>query len=175
MPRGIPAALLQVRQTDIVLGRKFSGAGLVEEIPCTSAARSLLDDTTAGQMRTTLGATTVGGSLFTLSNPSAITFPRINADNTVSALSASDFRTAIGAGTVSSVAVSSSIISVSGSPITGSGTVTLGLTTSGSGTTLALVNSPAFTTPDIGTPSAGTLTNTGAFPPSTTIYGRPNS
>jgi hypothetical protein len=37
--------------------------------------------------------------MFILTNPSAITFPRFNANNTVSALSASDFRTAIGAGT----------------------------------------------------------------------------
>ena len=44
-------------------------------------------------------ATTVGGNLFTLANPSAIRFIRINANNTVSALSDSDFRTAIGAGT----------------------------------------------------------------------------
>lgn len=49
--------------------------------------------------RTSLGATTVGSNLFTLINPSAITFIRINADNTVSALDATSFRTAIGAGT----------------------------------------------------------------------------
>lgn len=55
--------------------------------------------TTAPNARTNLGATTVGGNLFTLTNPSAITFPRFNADNTVSALNATDFRTAIGAGT----------------------------------------------------------------------------
>lgn len=55
--------------------------------------------TTAATARTNLGATTVGGNLFTLTNPSAITFPRINADNTVSALDAATFRTAIGAGT----------------------------------------------------------------------------
>ena len=42
--------------------------------------------------------TTVGGNFTTLSNPSAITFIRVNSDNTVSALSASAFRTAIGAG-----------------------------------------------------------------------------
>ena len=66
--------------------------------------------TTAAGARTNLGGTTVGGNFFTLSNPSAITFPRVNADNTISALSASDFRTAIGAassstsGTVTSVA-----------------------------------------------------------------------
>jgi hypothetical protein len=55
---------------------------------------------TAGGARTNLGATTVGGNLFTLANPSAITFPRINADNSVSTLDAATFRTAIGATTV---------------------------------------------------------------------------
>jgi hypothetical protein len=54
---------------------------------------------TAGAARTNLGATTLGANLFTVTNPSAVTFPRFNADNSVSALSASDFRTAIGAGT----------------------------------------------------------------------------
>lgn len=47
--------------------------------------------------RTSLGATTVGGNLFTLTNPSAVTFLRVNADNTVSALDAATFRGAIGA------------------------------------------------------------------------------
>ena len=51
--------------------------------------------------RSSLGGTTVGQAVFTLTNPSAITFPRFNADNTVSALSATDFRAAIGAGTSS--------------------------------------------------------------------------
>lgn len=50
--------------------------------------------------RTNLGATTIGANLFTLANPGAITFPRYNADNTVSALSDTNFRTAIGLGTV---------------------------------------------------------------------------
>jgi hypothetical protein len=50
--------------------------------------------------------------MFTLVNPNAITFPRFNADNTVSALDANSFRAAIGAGssntngTVTSVAFS---------------------------------------------------------------------
>ena len=42
--------------------------------------------------------TTVGSNFTTLSNPSAVTFIRVNSDNTVSALSASAFRSAIGAG-----------------------------------------------------------------------------
>jgi hypothetical protein len=45
------------------------------------------------------GATTIGKNLITLTNPSAVTFPRFNADNTVSALDAASFRSAIGAGT----------------------------------------------------------------------------
>jgi len=55
--------------------------------------------TTAAGARTNLGATTLGSNMFTLTNPSAITFPQFNADNTVSALTAANFRTAIGAGT----------------------------------------------------------------------------
>ena len=55
--------------------------------------------TTAAGARTQLGATTVGGNIFTLANPSAIRFLRLDANNTVSALSDSDFRTAIGLGT----------------------------------------------------------------------------
>jgi hypothetical protein len=54
---------------------------------------------TAGGARTNLGGTTVGQSVFTLTNPSAVTYLRLNADNTVSALSAGAFVTAIGAGT----------------------------------------------------------------------------
>jgi hypothetical protein len=50
---------------------------------------------TAAAARTNLGATTVGSNLFTLANPSAVTFPRLNADNSVSALTASAFRSAI--------------------------------------------------------------------------------
>lgn len=45
--------------------------------------------------RTSLGATTVGSNLFTLTNPSAIRFIRINADNTISVLSNTDFKTAL--------------------------------------------------------------------------------
>jgi len=83
--------------------------------------------TTASGARTNLGASTVGANMFTLTNPSAVTFPRFNADNTVSALNAADFRTAIGAGngTVTSVGLSMpSIFTVTNSPVTTSGTLT---------------------------------------------------
>jgi hypothetical protein len=90
---------------------------------------------TASTGRTSLGATTVGGNLFTLTDPSAVTFVRLNADNTVSALSASDFRTAIGAGTSSTTGTVTSVgmtvptgLSVSGTPVTSSGTLAVTLT-----------------------------------------------
>lgn len=62
--------------------------------------------TNAAGARTALGATTVGGNIFTLVNPSAIRFLRLNADNTATALSASDFRTAIGLSTAATNAES---------------------------------------------------------------------
>jgi len=64
---------------------------------------------TASTGRTSLGGTTVGSNFFTLTNPTAITFPRINADNTVSTLNAADFRTAIGAGTSSTTGTVTSV------------------------------------------------------------------
>jgi hypothetical protein len=45
--------------------------------------------------RTSLGGTTIGQNIFTLTNPDAIRFLRINADNTVTALSAANFKTAL--------------------------------------------------------------------------------
>lgn len=81
--------------------------------------------TTAPAARTNFGATTLGGNLFTISNPGAVTFPRFNADNTVSSLTASDFRTAIGAGTSSTTGTVTSVAGTgSASGLTLSGTVT---------------------------------------------------
>lgn len=49
------AKMQDVSATDRLLGRATSGAGVVEEIPCTAFARSLLDDGDAVTMRGTLG------------------------------------------------------------------------------------------------------------------------
>lgn len=46
------------------------------------------------------GATTVGKNMATLTNPSAVTFPKFNADNTVVAEAAATYRTSLGATTV---------------------------------------------------------------------------
>lgn len=96
---------------------------------------------TAGDARTNLGATTLGGNLFIITNPSAVTFPRFNVDNTVSALDASAFRTAIGAGTgtVTSVAGAGTVngLTLTGT-VTSSGSLTLGGTLSGVSLTSAV-------------------------------------
>lgn len=52
-----------ISATDRLLGRSSAGAGVIEEITCTSFGRSLIDDTDASTARTTLGL----GSLATQS------------------------------------------------------------------------------------------------------------
>ena len=101
--------------------------------------------TNATSARTSLGATTVGANIFTLSNPDEIKFLRLNANSSVSALTAADFRTAIGAstglGTVTSVGLTvPNIFSLTGSPITSNGTFAITLQTQSSRNFLAAPN-----------------------------------
>ena len=57
---GVTYAKIQdVSTTDRLLGRSTAGAGVVEEITCTSAGRALLDDANAASQRTTLGLGTI--------------------------------------------------------------------------------------------------------------------
>jgi len=112
------------------LGAAASGANtditsLAGLTTALSVAQGGSGATTASTARTNFGATTLGSNLFTISNPSAVTFPRFNADNTVSSLSAADFRTAIGAGTSSTTGTVTSVAGTgSASGLTLSGTVT---------------------------------------------------
>lgn len=64
-------------------------------------------------------STTVGRALVTIPNPSAVRFIRVNADNTVSALSGADLRSAISALEASATAADSS--KLGGLPVSASG------------------------------------------------------
>jgi len=109
--------------------------------------------------RTSLGATTVGGNLFTLTNPSAITFVRINADNTVSTLDASTFRTAIGAGTSST---SGTVTSVAALTLGTSGTDLSSTVANGTTTPVITLNVPDASATARGVITASAQTIAGA-------------
>jgi hypothetical protein len=104
---------------DITINAAADGGGdgdVVGPASATNNALAVYDGTTGKLLKnSTFVPTTVGANFINLSNPSAIRFVRVNADNSIDVLSAADFRTAIGAGT-------------------GSGTVT-GLTGDSGGTT----------------------------------------
>jgi hypothetical protein len=111
---------------------------------------------TAGGARTSLGATTLGSNLFTITNPSAVTFPRFNADNTVSSLDAATFRSAIGAGTSSTTGTVTSITAgtyLTGGTITTSGTLAVDATTTNTASKVVARDAS-------GNFSAGTITAT---------------
>lgn len=82
-PTGITVAQSQVTGLVTDLGNKLgitgNGSGLI------------------GITATQIGATTVGNNIFSLANPSAIRFLRVNADNTVTARTAAELLTDIGA------------------------------------------------------------------------------
>lgn len=103
---------------------------------------------TAATGRTSLGGTTVGQAFFTLTNPTALTFPQINANNTVSALTASAFSTAIGAGQVTSHTATLTAGALTDVTLTGVTTKPYGImiqTAGGRDITSAVFDSLAFT------------------------------
>ena len=108
-----------VSGTGTVAGLSLSGT-------VTTSGSLTLGGTLSTPVSTINDSTTVGQNLVKLTNPSAISFLRVNADNTISSLDASTFRTAIGAGTSSTTGTVTSV--------SGTGTVS-GLTLSGTVTT----------------------------------------
>ena len=129
-----------------------AGPTLIGRISATAGPVAAL---TSANARTAIGATTVGSNLITLTDPSAIRFIRVNADNTVSTLSDVDFRTAIGAGTGSGT-----VTSVTGTaPIASSGGTTPAISLNDAGVTYAKIQNVSATSRILGriTGSAGVI------------------
>lgn len=75
----------------------FTALGALALTDLTSQARTFLAAATQTLQRQALGATTIGEALFALTNPSAIRFLRINADNSASARTAAEMVGDLGA------------------------------------------------------------------------------
>ena len=109
----------------VALSGPSGSVGVVDIVSGTTGtltvARGGTGATTAAGARTALGSTTVGDGLFTLANPSAVRFLRVNADNSVSARTAAELRGDIAA---AASGANTDITSLArGTTLTASGTV----------------------------------------------------
>jgi len=115
-----------------------------------------------------LSPTTVGAAFVNLANPSAITFPRINADNTVTALDAASLRAAIGAGTGAGTVTSVSVTTANGvSGVVATATTTPAITLTLGAITPTSVAATTFVTAATGVFSTSVGIGTGATTPAT--------
>jgi hypothetical protein len=140
----IPASIITFAKIQDVAGPTLIGR--------VSAAAGPVAALSSANARTVIGATTVGSNLITL--PDVTTsdkFLRVNfTDNTVSALDAAAFRTAIGAGTGNGT-----VTSVTGTaPITSSGGTTPAISLNDAGVTYAKIQNVSATSRVLGRISA---------------------
>lgn len=166
------------------------GTGTVAGLTLTGTVTTTGSLTLGGTLSTPISSindsTTVGQNLVKLTNPSAVRFLRINANNTVDALTDSQFRTAIGAGTSSTTGTVTSvglslpdIFNVSNSPISSSGTLSAGFVTQASNTVFAGPSSgngtPSFralVAADIPTLNQNTTGSAATLTTSRTLWGQ---
>jgi hypothetical protein len=87
----------------VTLGTVTTGTWNATTIAVNKGGTGATDAATA---RINLGGTTVGANVFTLTNPSAITFLKINADNTISTESAATYKTSLSLNNVENTAIS---------------------------------------------------------------------
>ena len=89
-------------------------------LPVSAAVGSFMQSSDQATMQSALGLgtpTTIGVNILNLTNPGAIAFLRLNADNTPSALSATDMRTALGLETMATQAASA--VAITGGSVSG--------------------------------------------------------
>ena len=135
------AKIQNVTATDRLLGRSTAGAGVVEEITCTSAGRALLDDADAAAQRTTLGLGTLATQSGTFSGTHSGTSSGTNTgDQTITLTGAvtgtgtGSFATTLAAGIVGTGNIASDAVTYDKIQDTTSTDVILGRSTAGGGT-----------------------------------------
>ena len=110
----VPRSNQDLLYSIMLAAQGISGGGSSLSISSQAQAEAGADNTTAmsplrvdQRLALTFGTpTAVGKALLNLTNPGAISFLRLNADNTASALSAADMRAALGLGTMATQAAS---------------------------------------------------------------------
>lgn len=80
---GLPAGGLSATATDVLFGRSTAGAGAGEEITCTAAARTVLDDAAVADMVNTLGGATSTGAGGLVRNDSPTLTGRVTSDSVI--------------------------------------------------------------------------------------------
>ena len=80
----------------MILAATLIASAAADDLVVSAAVDTFMGSADQASMVTNLGATTTGANLFKIANPGAIRFLRVNADNTVDALSAADMLTALG-------------------------------------------------------------------------------
>lgn len=135
------AKIQNVTATDRLLGRAAAGAGVVEEITCTSAGRALLDDADAAAQRTTLGLGTLATQSGTFTGTHSGTSSGTNTgDQTITLTGAvagtgtGSFATTLAAGIVGTSNIASDAVTYDKIQDTTSTDVILGRSTAGGGT-----------------------------------------
>lgn len=131
------AKIQNVTATDKLLGRSTSGAGVVEEINCTSAGRALIDDADAAAQRTTLGLGTLATQSGTFSGTTSGTNTgdqTITLTGPVTGSGTGSFATTITANSIGTTQIASDAVTYDKIQDTTSTDVILGRATSGGGT-----------------------------------------
>ena len=131
------AKIQNVTDTDKLLGRSTSGAGVVEEISCTSAGRALIDDADAAAQRTTLGLGTLATQSGTFSGTTSGTNTgdqTIILTGPVTGSGTGSFATTITANSIGTSQIASDAVTYDKIQDTTSTDIILGRVTSGGGT-----------------------------------------
>jgi hypothetical protein len=95
---GAAATLKPNASVESITITDFLALGAGANLSFNATTTFSIDPAARAPFRAAIGGTTVGQNLFTLANPGAITFLRINADNTVTALTLAQAKVALGIG-----------------------------------------------------------------------------